>query len=248
MSERRIALPAAICLLLAGLGYPGMLRGSEQQLNVLLVTADDLGPYLSAYGETLIQTPNLDALADDGVRFEVAYSADASCSPSRSTLFTGLHSHATGQYGLSGAGFSLYPQLRASTIPNLLRSAGYRTGIIGKLHVEPESGFEFDFRHTRGGTTRYVRQVAALADAYLREAGDAPFFLMVNYSDPHAMRQAGKAPDGTFPSGSTGCPPSSYRRAMRRRCRFSRSTQRSSASARPATTTQCVAWTTASGC
>jgi len=190
MSRKRKALAAA-ALLWALQAGPGRLRADAPRLNVLLVTADDLGLQLGAYGETLIATPNLDALARDGVRFEVAYAADASCSPSRSTIFTGLHSHATGQYGLAVAGFSLHPHLQDRTIPNLLKAAGYRTGIIGKLHVAPESSFAFDFRRTRGDTTRRVREVAQMADAFLGETGETPFFLMVNYSDPHVFREGG---------------------------------------------------------
>ena len=117
----------------------GLAAITSPAMNVLFITADDLGLQLGCYGETLIRTPHLDALAASGTRFKVAYVAQASCSPSRSAMFTGLHTHGTGQYGLVNAGLALHPQLRDRTISNLLKKAGYRTGIIGKLHVAPEA-------------------------------------------------------------------------------------------------------------
>ncbi|MFC1637170.1 sulfatase-like hydrolase/transferase, partial [Planctomycetota bacterium] len=105
---------------LASIGASGQSL-KKRPLNVLFITADDLGLQLSCYGETLIQTPNMDKLAAEGVQFQIAYVAQASCSPSRSAMFTGLHTHSTGQYGLTNSGFALHPELRDKTIPNLLK-------------------------------------------------------------------------------------------------------------------------------
>jgi len=175
------------------------LARDRKRLNVLFVTADDLGLQLGCYGERLIETPNMDKLAARGVQFQTAYVAQASCSPSRSAMFTGLHTHSTGQYGLTNSGFSLHPELRSRTIPNLLKTQGYRTGIIGKLHVAPEESFQFDFRENNTINTRLVRRVAEKADEFLRDAGDQPFFLMVNYSDPHAFRDPKDQRKWSFP-------------------------------------------------
>ncbi|UCC97057.1 MAG: sulfatase [Phycisphaerales bacterium] len=178
----------------------------EKRLNVLFITTDDLGLQLSCYGETLINTPNIDKLADGGVQFRVAYVAQASCSPSRSAMFTGLHTHSTGQYGLTNTGFSLHPGLRDKTIPNVLKAAGYYTGIIGKLHVAPEESFKFDFRDTNSGRTRQVRWVAQRVETFLKQAGRQPFFLMVNYSDPHAFRRPEDPRQWHFPPQVDGLP------------------------------------------
>lgn len=158
--------------------------------NVLFITADDLGLQLGCYGDTVIETPQLDAFAASGVQFDVAYVAQASCSPSRSTMFTGLYVHATGQYGLTNASpFALHPHLEDATIPNILKRAGYRTGIIGKLHVNPNASFQFDYRQTNANEARQVKVVAERASEFLAQSGDQPFFLMVNYTDPHAYRE-----------------------------------------------------------
>ena len=184
----------------------GQSRGAQKPLSVLFITADDLGLQLGCYGETLIETPNLDELARGGAQFDIAYVAQASCSPSRSAMFTGLHTHSTGQYGLTNSGFTLHPELHDKTIPNLLKPAGYRTGIIGKLHVDPEESFQFDFRPKAGGNTRQVRWVAQMADQFFEEAGREPFFLMVNYSDPHAFRDPKDRRKWYFPPQVDGLP------------------------------------------
>jgi N-sulfoglucosamine sulfohydrolase len=177
---------------------------AAKRKNILLITADDLGPMLSCYGETRIRTPHLDRLAGSGVRFRTAYVTQASCSPSRSSMFTGLYPHGTGQYGLANTGFQLHEPLRQATIPNVLKKAGYRTGIIGKLHVEPEESFQFDF--VQKGQTRNVRDAAARAGEFMRESGSEPFFLMLNFTDPHAQRYPDDAARWFFPAQVDGLP------------------------------------------
>lgn len=174
--------------------------------NLLFITADDLGLQLSCYGERRIRTPNLDALAARGARFTTAYVAQASCSPSRSAMLTGLYPHANGQYGLANAGFQLHEPLRANTLPNVLRRAGYRTGILGKLHVEPESSFTWDYRGPEREQGRRVRLFAQLSREFMDSAKGDPFLLMVNFTDPHAFRNA-EAPGGwDFPPQVEGLP------------------------------------------
>src|SRR3990172_12498448 len=71
--------------------------------NVVLIVTDDQGPDAGCYGNSVIKTPNIDALAADATRFKHAYCTTASCSPSRSVILTGLYNHANGQYGLEHA-------------------------------------------------------------------------------------------------------------------------------------------------
>ncbi len=122
-------------------------------------------------------------------------------------MFTGLYPHSNGQYGLANTGFALHENLRDKTIPALLKErAGYRTGIIGKLHVEPEKSFPFDMRDTDNAATRRVRTIAPKAEEFMKSAGDTPFFLMVNFSDPHAFRDAAKPGGWFFPPQVDGLP------------------------------------------
>jgi len=153
--------------------------------NILLITADDLGPHLGCYGDSTIATPHLDRLAGEGVRFDRAYVTQASCSPSRSSIFTGLYPHQNGQIGLSHVGAY---EMRSGlpTLPALLSETGYRTGVIGKIHVAPESAVPFGWRSTlKVRETLSVSKVAEEAARFLRERDRAPFFLMVNFMDPH---------------------------------------------------------------
>jgi len=152
--------------------------------NILLIVSEDNGPEIGCYG-TPIKTPHLDALARDGVRFRNAYVAQAGCSQSRAAFLTGLYPHQNGQIGLATWKYAMY----SDTIPNVLttlRKSGYRTGIIGKLHVNPESAFPCDFRaipganFNRGSMGAYAENAAK----FFRES-DKPFYLQVSYPDAH---------------------------------------------------------------
>lgn len=182
-----LLLLAIVSLLL---GYPPTIRADVgSPMNVLLITADDLGLQLSGYGETLIETPNIDQLAASGIRFDVAYATQASCSPSRASLFTGMHAYANGQYGLTELGFELHEELHDLTLPSLLGAAGYKTGRIGKIpHVAPEESVLFDWVGDPGPTARTMALYAESMDTFLEESAGQPFFLMVNFADPHVLR------------------------------------------------------------
>ena len=153
-------------------------------LNILLITADDLGLQLGCYGDSITHTPALDALARQGMLFENAYVTQASCSPSRSSMLTGFYPHQNGQIGLSHRGYQLFDSIR--TLPQMLQAQGYVNAIIGKLHIQPESHFPFDYANTDARKTRDVAQVAAQAEAFM-DTVSHPFFLMVNYFDPHVQ-------------------------------------------------------------
>jgi len=152
--------------------------------NILLIVAEDMAPSLSCYGDAQVATPNLDRLAGAGVRFETAWVTQASCSPSRAGLLTGLYPHQNGQVGLSHLGYRMPAGL--PNLVNVLRSAGYLTGIIGKLHVEPGTDFPFDYRGLRHLETRHVTRVRDDAARFLDRAAGRPFFLYLNLMDAHA--------------------------------------------------------------
>lgn len=141
------------------------------------------------YGDKLAVTPNLDRLAAEGVLFTQAYVAHSSCSSSRSSILTGLYPHQNGQIGLAGSHPEYAVKPGIPTLPALLGQAGYYTGILGKLHVVPANLFPFDYAWKESllnpMLTRDVRKMAELAGEFLQRAGDKPFFLYVNYFDPH---------------------------------------------------------------
>ncbi len=156
---------------------------SARKPNILLITSEDNGAELSCYGDPYAKTPNLDGLAAAGARFDNAYITQSVCSPSRSSIFTGLYPHQNGQLGLATHEFAMFEKY--PNLPSLLKQAGYRTGIIGKLHVNPASAFPFDLKTNPGSFgKRDGRKFAAAAEKFIGDS-DRPFFLMVNYPDAH---------------------------------------------------------------
>jgi arylsulfatase A-like enzyme len=128
--------------------------------NILWITREGVPlSALSCYGSQLIQTPNIDRIAREGMRFENSFTTNALCAPSRATLLTGKYSHLNGMHsnpsdttnGVTRASFDAAQE----TVPKILRRAGYQTGMVGKWHlpVNPsEAGFDyFVFKHGAGG-------------------------------------------------------------------------------------------------
>lgn len=159
-----------------------------KQKNVLLIISDDHGiDQLGCYGNEKIQTPSLDKLASEGTRFTNAHSVVASCSASRGVILSGLYPHQNGQYGHlhNWHHFSLLDYVE--TIPSLLKNNGYRTGIIGKVHVGSKSNLEFDYivypKEIMGA--RDAKKIADKTDEFFNQEKEKPFFLLVGYSDPH---------------------------------------------------------------
>lgn len=158
---RRLCNEMVVAGLLATFAAPGPVAAADaRRPNIVIILGDDLGysDMGSFAGE--IRTPNLDSLANDGVRFTNFYT-HASCSPTRSILLTGVDPHLNGlgnmdewtapnQRGLPG--YEGYLNNRVSTLPQLLRDSGYHTYMVGKWHlgkapsqIPAARGFERDF-------------------------------------------------------------------------------------------------------
>jgi N-sulfoglucosamine sulfohydrolase len=151
--------------------------------NVLLMIADDLGLHTGAYGDKSAITPNLDRLAQEGVRFTNAFCTTPSCSASRSVLHSGLHNHANGQYGHAHAfhNFAYLPFVKPCSA--LLKEAGYKTGVVGKMHVNPIQRFRWDLDSQ--GADRDVRNMADRAQTFIQSSSGMPWFLQIGFGDPH---------------------------------------------------------------
>ena len=116
---------------------PWSLHGiTPQTPNIVLLYADDLGyGDLGCYGATKISTPNMDRLAQQGLRFTDGHSASATCTPSRFALLTGEYAwRKKGTEILPGDAALIIPTNR-TTLPSMLQKAGYRTGLVGKWHL-----------------------------------------------------------------------------------------------------------------
>ena len=125
-------------LALAAFGITGVGLKAQEQPNILIILADDMGySDLGCYGGE-IRTPNLDALAGKGIRFTQFYNTSRCC-PTRASLLTGLYPHETGVGHLTGrsmgAGYMGYLNDSCTTIAEILSKAGYSTALAGKWHV-----------------------------------------------------------------------------------------------------------------
>ena len=193
MSSRRASsLVALLIALLAG----GARGETETPPNILLLVAEDLSPRIGAFGDPLARTPNLDALAAEGVRFTNVFTTAGVCAPSRAALILGRHQIATGTQHMRspGGGYLAVPPPDAKAFPERLRAAGYFTYQNGKL--------DYQFSGTLGGSGPSSIWDAEDEEAQwaLREEGQ-PFFGMVNFMVTHesgVMR-----PLGTWPHGLT---------------------------------------------
>ena len=158
---------------------------AAKPLNILLIVSEDNGPEMSCYGEPFVKPPVLDKLAAEGVRFDRAYVPQAGCSQSRAAYLTGLYPHQNGQIGLATWKIRMYREDTPNMVTHL-QKAGYRTGIIGKLHVNPARAYPFGFKALTEATfsRKKLSRYAEAAGRFFK-AGKEPFFLSINYPDAH---------------------------------------------------------------
>ena len=109
--------------------------------NIIVIYADDLGyGDVGAYGATELKTPNIDRLANGGIRFTNGYASSATCSPSRYALLTGIYPWRNKRAKILAGTAPLLIDTAQMTIPKMLRMHGYHTGIVGKWHLGLGSG------------------------------------------------------------------------------------------------------------
>ncbi len=114
----------------------GVMRAAAERPNIVLIYADDLGyGDLSCYGATSVKTPNIDKLAEGGLRFTDAHSSSATCTPSRYSMLTGEYAWRKKGTGVLPGDARLIIDPARPTLPRMLQNAGYRTGVIGKWHL-----------------------------------------------------------------------------------------------------------------
>lgn len=193
---RKFLLGWFVCFALAA-------QSQEVRPNLIFILADDLRwNTLGCEGDAVIQTPNLDRLAAQGVRFRNCFATTSICCVSRASIFTGQYERRHG-VGNFSKGFS--PAEWSQTYPALLRQAGYRTGFVGKFGVGGKNAIaakasEFDFwrgvpgqggryfidpndpTHTHA-TARFGNQALEFLEGC---STNQPFCLSVSFNAPHA--------------------------------------------------------------
>lgn len=136
--ELKSAQRLSLCVLgLASLYAPAEAQkqaNSDRPLNIVYIMSDDHSyQFISCYDKRFIQTPNIDRLAAEGVRFTESFVANSLSGPSRACMLTGKHSHLNGKQNNEHE--SRFDQ-NQPTMPKVLRAGGYQTALIGKLHLE----------------------------------------------------------------------------------------------------------------
>jgi N-sulfoglucosamine sulfohydrolase len=146
--------------------------------NIIWISSDDHGRHdLGTYGAP-IHTPNLDRLAQEGMRFDNAFATSCSCSPSRSSIFTGKYSHAVDAEDLH-----VHLPYTERTIGSVLRKVGYYSGNLAKWHLGPTARADFDWFSDSDSDYRKFDE---------ERPKDQPFFLHIGYHQPHRAFRPGR--------------------------------------------------------
>lgn len=166
----------------------------KDALNIVVVICHDIGQHLGCYGQSDVRSPNIDAFAETGLRFENSFCTAPQCSPARAALWTGRFPHANGVVGLSHAGFANDLKPDEKHLAQILRENGYETCLFGVQH-EAVNAERCGYEYIHGGGCdghAYDENFTCsrLADGFAefikeREKSDRPFFAQVGFFEPH---------------------------------------------------------------
>ncbi|NIB38597.1 sulfatase-like hydrolase/transferase [Pseudomaricurvus alkylphenolicus] len=170
-------------LMVAMIALP-LVAAADERPNFLLLMAEDLGPRIGAFGDNVAVTPNIDRLAQQGVRYLNTYTAAGVCAPSRAAIISGMHQESIGaqhmrSYSEGPAKYYAVPPPQVKAFPELLRARGYYTFNRRKL--------DYQFSHVRSGSGPF-----SLWDSdsggnvqFEKLPSDQPFFGYVNFLGTH---------------------------------------------------------------
>ncbi|HMQ49744.1 MAG TPA: sulfatase [Saprospiraceae bacterium] len=189
----------ALCLFVAPDKVVNQPIPSKKAPNIIFILSDDhAAQALSAYGSRINQTPNLDRIAENGMRFDRMYCTNSICAPSRAVILTSKMSHLNGVFNNTNTF-----DANQNTLPRLLQQHGYQTAMIGKWHLKSDPvGFDYwnilpdqglyynpdfiemgELKHTEGYVTDLTTDYAL--NWLENRQDDKPFFLFLGNKAPH---------------------------------------------------------------
>lgn len=197
---------------------PANAQEQKRQPNIIVIMGDDHARWaVGAYGNPLVETPNMDWMARKGVKFTNAFSPAPVCSPSRASFYTGKmpSQHGVHDFLAETQDFDANWLANEKLLSEYLQTAGYRVGLFGKWHATtnsalPQRGFDrwlsydalnagWKNQYLHRGTVHFSRDGKPLeftgvqarfltenAVAFMDETPDQPFFISLNFVEPHA--------------------------------------------------------------
>lgn len=170
---------AAVIFILAGLSF----ARADGPPNIFIFLSDDLSYHdLGCYGNETVKTPNIDSLADSGLRLDACFNSAPMCAPTRMALYTGIHPVRNGAHPNHS---EVYPWVR--TLPQYLSELGYRVGLANKTHYLPVEQFPFEHlegrQHDTGkdGIDFDLKRV----EAFVKESSGSPWCFVFASNQPH---------------------------------------------------------------
>lgn len=212
---------SAYFILLALISHAGLAIAADSRPNIIFILADDQrNDSLGCAGHPVIQSPTIDRLAEQGVRFENAFVTTSICMASRACSFTGMTETGHGYTGGRGGNPPVNPVLAIdvdTSFPTLLKQAGYRNGFYGKQHVRFQEGNDkamgrmFDdyevihrnpyFKKQTDGSLRHTAELIGdrSVDFLNGQDADNPFCLYMSFNIAHAEDRDKRPGIGHFP-------------------------------------------------
>ena len=168
---------------------------AADRLNVVLFIADDMTYHdCGAYGSEIVQTPAIDRLAAEGMRFDRMFTSTAMCAPTRQQLYTGVWPVRNGAYPNHSR---VYDGTKSWV--HHFKALGYRCALFGKNHCKPAESYPWEMLSGKDET------YSSLVAKFLVRDADQPYFLVVAHNDPHTPWNHGDA--GRYPVEDIVVPP-----------------------------------------
>jgi N-sulfoglucosamine sulfohydrolase len=172
-----------LTIVFLALGFSQLQVKAVDRPNIVFIIADDLTHRdVSCYGGENVATPNIDSIAEEGMRFTRCFQAAPMCSPTRHNIYTGLYPVKSGAYPNS-----TLAKDGIKSVVHYLGALGYRVGLTGKRHIQPQSVFPFDYLSKEGDP-----DLAAL-ETYLAKDNNQPSCTFICFNEPHTPWTKGDA-------------------------------------------------------